>query len=175
MKKVVIASKNPVKIEAVKCGFEKMFVGEEFEFVGVSVPSGVADQPMMSVETLKGANNRAENAQKELPAADYWVGVEGGIEKFGEEMEAFAWVFVKSMDCFGKAKTGTFFLPKEVVRLVSTGMELGLADDIVFQRNNSKQQNGAVGLLTGDVIGRTSFYADAVVLALIPFKNEELY
>ena len=39
-KKVIIASKNPVKINAVKIGFEKMFPLEKFEFKGVSVPSG---------------------------------------------------------------------------------------------------------------------------------------
>ena len=45
MKKVIIASKNPVKIQAVKNGFEKMFPNQEFEFIGISVPSNVADQP----------------------------------------------------------------------------------------------------------------------------------
>ena len=51
----------------------------------------------------------------------------------------------------------------------------GDADDVVFERSNSKQANGAVGLLTGDVITRASLYAHAVVLALIPFRNMELY
>ena len=54
-------------------------------------------------------------------------------------------------------------------------MELGEADDIVFGQSNSKQKSGAVGLLTGDIIDRKSLYEEAVVLALIPFKNEELY
>ncbi|MEA2092741.1 MAG: DUF84 family protein, partial [Patescibacteria group bacterium] len=55
------------------------------------------------------------------------------------------------------------------------GKELGEADDIVFQRNNSKQENGAVGILTGDVVDRTKCYTEAVILALIPFKNVNLY
>jgi len=54
-------------------------------------------------------------------------------------------------------------------------MELGEADDRVFERSNSKQTNGAIGLLTGNVIDRTTLYAPAVVFALIPFKNPELY
>jgi len=45
----------------------------------------------------------------------------------------------------------------------------------VFGKENSKQTYGAVGLLTGDVIDRTRFYEDAVVLALIPFRNPDLY
>jgi len=175
MNRVIIASKNPVKIEAVKQGFEKMFQGEKFEFEGVSVPSGVKDQPTNNEETLRGATNRADNAFAEMKAADYFVGIEGGIEPAGEEMEAFAWVVVKSENKYGKSRTGTFFLPKEVVKLIREGKELGEADDIVFKRNNSKQQNGAVGILTGNAIDRTKYYYEAVVLALIPFKNIDLY
>ncbi len=46
---------------------------------------------------------------------------------------------------------------------------------MVFGRTNSKQGNGAVGLLTGDVIDRAAYYVHAVILALIPFRNPELY
>jgi len=91
-------------------------------------------------------------------------------------MEAFAWVVVKSNSGkFGKGRTGIFFLPLKVAELIKQGKELGEADDIVFGRTNSKQENGAIGILTGNVMDRTSYYADAVVMALIPFKNEHLY
>lgn len=175
MKKVVITSKNPIKIQAVKNGFEKMFPDEKFEFVEISVSSNVPNQPFSNNETFIGARNRVNNASKEIKNAHFYVGIEGGIEQVGEEMEAFAWVVVKSTQQYSKSRTGTFFLPKEVVRLIKQGKELGEADDIVFKRNNSKQQNGAVGILTGDVIDRTKYYADAVVLSLIPFKNADLY
>jgi len=175
MKKVIIASKNPVKIQAVKNGFEKMFPNQEFEFAGVSVPSNVADQPFSNNETFLGARNRANNASNEVTEADFYIGIEGGIEPIENEMEVFAWVFIKSAGKYGKARTGTFFLPKQVVELIKEGKELGDADDIVFKRNNSKQENGAVGIMTGDVIDRTKYYTEAVVLALIPFKNVDLY
>ena len=175
MKKVIIASKNPVKIHAVKNGFEKMFPNQEFEFIGVSVPSGVADQPFSNDETFLGSKNRAGNAFIEFKDADFYVGIEGGIEFIENEMGVFAWIFIKSADKYGKAKTGTFFLPKEVVKLIKEGKELGEADDIVFKHSNSKQENGAVGILTGNVIDRTKYYTRAVVLALIPFKNIDLY
>jgi non-canonical (house-cleaning) NTP pyrophosphatase len=54
-------------------------------------------------------------------------------------------------------------------------MELGHADDLVFNKSNSKQENGAVGILTENVIDRAEFYKQAVILALIPFKNPTLY
>jgi len=175
MKKVIIASKNPVKIQAVKNGFEKMFSNQDFEFIGISVPSNVANQPSTNDETFFGAKNRADNASNEVKDADFYVGIEGGIEQIESEMQSFAWVVIKSADNYGKARTGTFFLPKKVVELIKEGKELGEADDIVFQRNNSKQENGAVGILTGNVIDRTKYYTEAVILALIPFKNINFY
>jgi inosine/xanthosine triphosphatase len=172
--KVIVASKNPVKISATKIAFEKVFSNETFEFESVSVSSEVSDQPTSGEETLKGAINRVNNASKLIDAA-YYVGLEGGIEKINEEMKAFAWIVVKNNNLIGKAKTGTFFLPKQIAKLIDQGKELGEADDIVFKKKNSKQKNGSVGILTNNIIDRKSYYSEAVVLALIPFKNLELY
>lgn len=179
MMKIVVASTNPVKLQAVRDGFARMFPGVEFEILPASVPSGVSHQPSSSAETLRGALNRARNAAQAYPLADYWVGVEGGVEMDGEifagEMQAFAWIVVQSRQRVGKGRTGTFFLPPAVAELVRQGVELGEADDIVFGRSNSKQENGAVGILTGDVIDRAGLYEPAVIFALIPFKNPDLY
>ncbi len=175
MKKIVLASNNPVKIQAALNGFQRMVPGEEFAVESVSVPSGVSNQPYSDQETITGAANRASRAAHVVPMADYWIGIEGGIQEWLEEIVAFAWVVVKDRRLTGKGRTGTFFLPDEVARLVRQGKELGEADDIVFGRVNSKQENGAVGLLTGNVIDRAKFYEEAVILALIPFKNPDLY
>ncbi len=175
MKKVIIASKNPVKISAVKNGFEKMFPEEEFDFIGVSVQSNVPDQPSSDKETFQGARNRANNASIKYKNADFYIGIEGGVETIGDEMVAFAWVYVKNNERNGKARTGTFFLPKKVVELIKEGKELGVADDIVFNHSNSKQKGGAVGILTKNLLDRTTSYTEAVILSLIPFKNPEIY
>lgn len=174
MLKVIIASTNPVKIQAVKNGFGQMFPEQEFEFKGVLVPSDVASQPMSNQETLQGARNRADNASRLVAGAEYYVGIEGG-ELIEDEMEAFAWVVIKQSTKYGKARTGTFYLPPKIVNLIKAGKELGEADDMVFDRKNSKQDNGAVGILTGNIIDRTQYYTQAVILALIPFKNRDLY
>ena len=175
MQRVVIASKNPVKIAAVQTAFTKVFPNQEFEFHGISVPSGVADQPMTSQETYLGAVNRAENAWVQDTNANYWVGIEGGVESVQDSLHCFAWVVIKSQGKLGKSQTSVFQLPQRVAELVLGGTELGVADDIVFKRSNSKQQSGAVGLLTKDLITRTTYYVEATILALIPFVNEELY
>lgn len=176
MKKIIIASKNPVKINATLNGFQKMFPGEQFEIESIIVPSGVSDQPKSDLETFSGAWNRADNASKEMRDADFCVGIEGGIEEKDSYMEAFAWIVIKTNDGgFGKGRTGTFFLPPQIAALIKQGKELGEADDIVFGTTNSKQENGSVGILTNNVIDRTKYYTEAVILALIPFKNKKLY
>lgn len=175
MKTVIVASKNPVKLKAVEFGFSKMFPGKPFSFQGVSVPSEVSDQPMTDAETYLGAKHRVKNAKQALPRADFYVGIEGGIEEVDSEMMAFAWIVISSEQKTGKSKTSTFFLPPQIAELIACGKELGEADDIVFGLQNSKQQNGAVGILTGNVMTRLSYYTEAVVLALIPFVNKSLY
>ena len=176
IKNIVVASQNPVKIQAVVNGFQRMFVDQEFAVQNISAPSGVSHQPRSNAETVQGAVNRAAEAARRLPKADYWVGIEGGVEDTAEgEMIAFAWVAIRDHDRLGSGRTGTFFLPPVVADLIRQGKELGEADDIIFGRINSKQDNGAVGLLTGNVIDRVQLYEQAVILALIPFKNSELY
>lgn len=176
MKKVIIASKNPVKINAVKSGFEKMFPDEVFVYEGISAASGVQDQPMSDEETLVGAKNRADHASRELSDADFWVGIEGGVQKKNEEMECFAWIVIRSKNGeIGKSRTGTFFLPYQAITLINKGIELGVANDRVFGSTDSKQGRGAVGILTDNMIDRTQYYTHAVILALIPFKNKAYY
>jgi non-canonical (house-cleaning) NTP pyrophosphatase len=73
------------------------------------------------------------------------------------------------------ARTGSFELPPEVARLIYAGMELGDADDQVFGKQNSKQQNGATGLLTRHILTREQLYRQAIILSLVPFQNKNLY
>ena len=138
-------------------------------------PTSVSDQPASDHEAISGASNRVENARITSPTADYWVGVEGGIQDEGEEICAFAWILIRSKDQIGKARTGSFYLPAPVASLLREGIELGEADDQVFGRIDSKKENGAVGILTRDVVDRTALYEQAVILALIPFVNPGLY
>ncbi|PTB80163.1 Maf/Ham1 [Trichoderma longibrachiatum ATCC 18648] len=183
--RVVVASRNPVKISAATEAFRGMFPSAKFSFTGLSVPSGVADQPMTDAETLQGARNRAQNARDAEPQAEYWVGIEGGVDDSGGSMETFAWVVVLGrtkttgshsggVERMGRARTAAFFQPEEVARLVRGGMELGPAGDQVFGSENSRQHSGSIGLLTGDLINRSAYYVPAVIAALIPFRNSRL-
>ncbi len=173
--KIVTASESPVKNQAVKDAFTEVFKKKELTFLSTSVPSGVSDQPKNNEETFAGAKNRAENAKTKIQDADFWVGIEGGIEKIKNETRAFAWIYIISDNKTGKAKTASFFLPKKITDLLDKGYELGEADDIIFNKKDSKKKNGAVGILTKNNVSRAQYYKQAVVLALIPFINNELY
>ncbi len=175
MKTIIVASSNPVKIAAVRAGFDRVFGAGTHRAEGRPMPSGVAVQPLTDAETLAGARNRATAARERCPEAEFWAGVEGGVEDGPDGMMVFAWIVVLGREISGEARTGAFLLPPKVARLVREGKELGEADDLVFGRTNSKQQDGAVGILTGGLIDRAGYYEQAVVLALIPFMNPNLY
>jgi inosine/xanthosine triphosphatase len=170
--KVAIASLNPAKIRAVREAFSLQFPGIRIEYLPVSVESGVSDQPRTDDETRTGARNRALNAGKLIPDADFRVGLEGGIDTIDEYLVAFAWMAVQSVDGrIGEARTVTLPLPPAVRALVEQGIELGDANDRVFSTVNSKHQGGAFGLLTNGLYTREAVYTEALVIALVPFVN----
>ena len=175
MKRIIVASKNPVKLEAVRLGFQSIFPSEAFQIEPISVRSEVPNQPRTDDVTRAGAMQRARNARSVTPDAEVWIGIEGGVCEIEGRMAALAWIVALSGNRAGAARTGTFFLPEAVADLVRQGMELGHADDLVFGQTDSKRDLGAVGLLTHGVIDRTSLYAHAVALALIPLRNPELF
>lgn len=175
---VAVGSTNPVKLGAVKAGFQSVFPDDAFVFISLEAASGVSIQPIGDAETRQGAENRAREARTKHPEADFWVGVEGGIETLSgtpDFMLTFAWVVVHSRFGRGQARSAAFALPESVAALVRGGMELGDADDKLFGTKDSKRAVGAVGLLTGNIITRETLYTPAVQLALIPFIRPELY
>ena len=103
--KIVVASQNPVKIGAAREAFATQFPGVELEMLAVDVDSGVGDQPMSDAVTRVGARTRAMRACEALPDADFWVGLEGGIEVLDDQLMAFGWKFL---------------LPLAVVNLIAT-------------------------------------------------------
>lgn len=173
MIKVVIGSKNPVKIKAVKNAFKKVF--EDVKVQSVDVDSGVSHTPSTFDELVKGAINRAKNASKEL-VTDFAVGLEGGYEdtKFG----AFLTGVVAIIDKEGKlglSKSRGIFLPKKIIERLERGEELGPVMDDIQGVDNTKHKWGAVGFFTKKHLTRQESFEDAVVCALARFLRKELY
>lgn len=77
---------------------------------------------------------------------------------------------------WGISKTAAFALPSKISHLIlHQNMELGHADDQIFQRVNSKHGSGTVGILTKHLINRSDYYDHALILALISFIWPEHY
>jgi inosine/xanthosine triphosphatase len=173
MKRIVVASRNPAKLIAVKEAFSRQFPDATLDLISVDVDSGVSDQPVSDEETRRGAINRATAAKQAHANAEFWVGLEGGIEAVDDQLMAFAWMAVLgSNGTLGAARTVTLPLPPAVKMLVDGGLELGEANDRVFSTINSKQKGGAFGLLTNGLYTREGVYAQALIIALVPFVND---
>jgi len=166
---------------------------------------GVSDQPFGDVETKEGAKNRAQAAYdaacSEQECPDFCIGLEGGLEKQNNELWCMAWIAIigsNSNSCiaakaeddkyipkernnsssisWGYSKTSSFLLPPALCDLViNHNMELGHADDKIFQRVNSKHGQGTIGKLTDGEIDRSDYYVHALKQALIPWIRPELY
>ena len=77
---------------------------------------------------------------------------------------------------WGISKTASFKLPNRISHLVlEKKIELGHADDVLFNRVNSKHGSGTVGILTKSIITRSLYYDHALVLALSSFIWPEHY
>jgi inosine/xanthosine triphosphatase len=172
---IVITSKNPVKIEATLRAFRKVFPNEDFDIETVSVDSGVSDQPMSDRETYDGASNRVKAAERKYKGADFYIGLEGGLDSIDRKVYIYGWIVIKSGKRIGRGRTVSIQIPKKVYKLLTDGKELGDAMDQLFRTKNVKQKEGAFGILTKGAIKRVNVFSQAVISALVPFINEKLY
>lgn len=174
--KIIVGSKNPVKISATKKAFEAVFPDEKIEVEGREIDSAVAAQPLSDSETIKGARHRARKALEIGKDADFGVGIEGGMHEIDGEWFESGWMAVLSKD--GKEGLGScirMYSPKKVTDLIKDGKELGEVTDILFGTINSKQQEGHFGIMTKGLISREHGYMDGIITALTRFIREEIY
>jgi inosine/xanthosine triphosphatase len=176
MKRVVVASDNPVKISVAKGAFCRVYPDEAFEFIGVKSKSGVPDQPI-NEQTKQGAINRLDFIKTNYSKADFWISQEGGI--FQEEDGRLcnqAWIAVCDKTGYtATSATAQFYLPSKIVAYLNEGMELGDASDKFFNSINSKQGAGTIGHLTDGLIDRENYYLQAAIIALSELKHRHWY
>ena len=172
--KVIVGSKNPVKVNACKLTLERLFEDVDVECIGMDAPSGVAEQPMTEQETLQGARNRIAFCQQHH-AADYYVAMEGGVDRFAYGAATFAFMVVANNNREQVGRTANLPLPDSVYEALTKGEELGPLMDTLFGTSNVKQKGGAIGLLTNGVETRTSNYIQALTLAMAPFLHPDRF
>lgn len=174
MVRVIVGSKNPVKVTAFKLTLERLFADVRVECIGVDAPSGVAEQPMTEQETLLGARNRVAFCQQHHHG-DYFVAMEGGVDKFSYGAATFAYVVVAANSRTQVGRTANLPIPDSVFASLQEGEELGPLMDKLFGTSNIKQKGGAIGLLTNGVETRTSNYVQALTLAMAPFLHPQRF
>lgn len=174
--KIAVGTTNPVKIEAVRLAFASVWPNESLEVAGTKVESGVSEQPMSYEETILGAQNRAARVLVAVPEADYGVGLEGGLHKIGDKYFIGGWVAVLDKNGqVGLGGSGSVELAPSVLELVLAGDEVGTACDKIFARQNIKQAEGYIGVVTNKILNRTSKFQSATVAALAKFIHPELF
>lgn len=172
---VAVGSHNPVKLEAVEMAFKTVWPGKEWDVAGVDVCSGVSDQPMSDEDGINGARNRAKQAI-ENTQSDYGVGLEGAIQKIGENYFDCGWIVVVDREGNeGIGSTIRMAVSMKMIEMIEQGMELGTVNDVLFKKTNSKQDQGHFGLMTNNTITRAQGYKDGVISALSRFIHPEIF
>lgn len=179
---IFVGSTNPVKVNAIKRASEQL---APTLVKGISVASGVAEQPMSDAETRLGAENRAKAALREGCRGEGFgasqdaladsqhlspclgIGLEGGVFEEAGRMWSTVWVAVAEQSGAVYAANGMrFVVPEIIADRIRAGGEMGPVMSDLFQEDNVKHKQGMIGIITKNYVDRTGAYADIAKVAL---------
>lgn len=176
---VVVGSTNPVKVAAAEAVLRRIY-GPGPSIDAQVVDSGVDPQPWGADEAARGAINRARAALASImprpEVARLGIGFEGGLIEVQGRVFTCAWCAVARHDgALGIAGGESVLLPPQVAAAVRAGEELGPAMDALTGRHNTKQDEGAIGILTDRRISRQAAYEHLLTLALARMLTPAYY
>lgn len=155
---IVIASKNPTKVNAVK----EVFINQTV--FAKDIPSLVSNQPLSDTETLTGALNRAKQAV-EVDNAVFGIGLEGGVMEIDNHMYLCNWGALVDQNGTSFVASGARIpLPVEITSALKEGKELGDMMDLYAQKKNVSKKQGAIGIFTNELIGRKAMFIHVLQL-----------
>jgi inosine/xanthosine triphosphatase len=174
---VAVGTSNPVKVKAVANVLSSFF---EVTTTMKNVSSGVPPQPIGLEITLKGAIMRATAALEAEKAADLGVGIEAGLVAIPSTISGYMdQQFAAIVDCTGRITIGagpSFEYPKVVVdRIFKEGIEANTAMVDLSGVDAIGHKQGAIGHFSKGRMDRTRLTELAVLMAMIPRLNEEIY
>ena len=172
--KIIVCSKNPVKILAAEEAFKSHFNKIEMKSLDFSQKLGMLTQPLSAEETLKSAIKRVEIAQQ-IDDADYYCSMEGGMGQ--DEYGAFLTWYVCVAERKGEitiAGGGRMPLPKSIYKELKENKEIELGDimDRISDVENTKQKGGSTALFTENRIIRKDVFKQSLLMALIPYTSK---
>lgn len=174
--KVLVATKNPGKIEGAKQAFEKYF--NDINIEGISVSSDVGNQPI-NEEILQGAKNRVKNLKEYAInnniEADFYVSSEAGItDLLGEWIDINA-VVIEDPKGFQSVGTSQGFpIPDKYINEIKE-TELGKVMDKIFSGKELGKGKGGISFLTKDEVSRIDLTRNAFIMALTKHINGEIW
>lgn len=176
--KINVASKNPVKVDAVREALQLYPNLKDYEVFGIETNSGVSEQPKSLEETVQGAINRAKAV---FNGCVYSLGIESGLmlvpqTKTGS-MEFSACAIYDGIN-HHLGLSCAFELPVEVTRMIyEKGVDVNEAVYRLGLTTNKKvgSSEGSIGMLTGGRISRKDYTKQAIQMALIHLENKDLY
>ena len=156
IKKAYLGSTNPVKIKAT----EKVLSG--YEVVGLSVNSGVSNQPKSDEETIQGAINRA----KALPRDGIRIGLEAGVTVQLGKLYLINWGALIDEDGNIYTAGGTRIELPEYVKdgIFNEGKELADIMGEVFKDHSIRSTKGAISIFTSGMVEREDIFTHIVKL-----------
>ncbi|MBW4257841.1 inosine/xanthosine triphosphatase [Methanobacterium sp. YSL] len=172
--KVIVGSKNPVKLQATRNVLEKIYT--ELEVEATDVDSGVPDQPIGLEVTIQGATNRAKNVF--TPEFDLAVGIESGLLEVPHSITGYLdlqWCAIYDGEKTTLGVSAGFEYPPMVIEEVLSGMEVGDVMDQITGVDNLGQKTGAVSHLTQGMLDRTGNTEQCVLMAMVPWMNSDIY
>ena len=172
--KVLIATKNPGKIEGAKRALSKFY--EDFEIEGINVPSNVSEQPV-NEDIFNGAKNRVKNlktyANENNINADMFLAIESGINNFFGEWIITNVAIIENNQLQSVATSPSFPVPKKYVdEIIAT--DLSKVMDKIFEEDKDRgKKGGGIQLLTHNQVSRIDLTESAFIMALTKFINGE--
>lgn len=182
---ICVGSLNPTKINAVKLGFSKYY--NYFEVYHIKADSKVPNQPIGLKSIIQGAINRAQYSldfiifEKKTSINIFGVGIEAGLVEIPYTRTGFMdFQFCAIINETKKISLGSgiaFEYPKFIVDQIfpNQGKEIGEIMGKLANNINLKNETGAISFLSKNVLTRTEILSKAVICALLPFINQELY
>lgn len=176
---VAVGSQNPIKINAVKNVFNKFFPNAAI--VGIDVKTGLSKQPIGLSTIIRGAQMRSYLSLSNVKHAYYGVGIEAGLVKCSESSSGYLNIQVCVIkDINGYSSIGVsagYELPKPIVDKIINNPSIELEDIMEELTGIDKigEKMGAIYILSKGVMSRLHLSEQAVLTALLPFINKELY
>lgn len=157
--KIVVGSKNPAKIRAVKDVFNECKVSSK------DVPSDVSNQPYSDQETRQGAINRAKACIGIGEFESFGIGLEGGVMYIGKQLYLCNWgALVTPDEKIYTASGARIPLPKSISDELQLGKELGDVIDVFTKKKDVRQNEGTIGIFTNALVTRQEMFSHVVRL-----------